>query len=235
MRKLAAALLLVACRPASDAPATKTPAAPTTPSSQVETKGFSLSVPEGWQSSTIGNGLGLESPDHTMIVQLSGGYPAADLPALKRLVDQGAQAGKQHDWETRTIAGRAWDTAAWAGGGSRLAAYFLTDNGATVLVTVDARGPVHAGNDADAQAILASLKVRGLVVEGRLQDPCPASARDAFTAHASVCLEPAVIGPDVARACGESLLANGAVRDPDAAAAIGAQTGKSLECYRAPR
>ena len=63
---------------------------------------------------------------------------------------------------------------------------------------------------------------------------CPTSVTEAGAAQGGACIEEAVLGAEVAKACTDWFASQGWVRDANAEAAIGGQTGKSLACYHAP-
>lgn len=224
-------LLALACKPAS---ATTTSTTPSVDGTRVELTGFSLVVPKGWQTHEEQHGLAMKSPDGRTSVEVSGGYPAADATPMMRVIASGvAPLRPAIDWETREIAGRSFARARWADEREQLDAYMLVEDDIALVITIDAALPIDPTSESAARSVLESVKPRGLVVgEARLQDPCPASVRAAFDAKAGACMEPAVLGEERTRACAATLA--GGIRDADAEAALGQQTGKTLECYRAP-
>jgi len=66
------------------------------------------------------------------------------------------------------------------------------------------------------------------------QPSCPDAVLQSGKQQGGACMEPAVLGEDVARSCEAYLQQHGWQRDDVAEKAIGAQTQKTLLCYRAP-
>lgn len=63
---------------------------------------------------------------------------------------------------------------------------------------------------------------------------CPPNIAEVPVDQPGQCFEPAVLGADVAAACGQLFAGKGWIHDTEAETAIGGRLGEKLICYRAP-
>lgn len=176
-------------------------------------------------------GLRAGLPQGEVRVQTTGPFPLAELERQQRIIEDSLGPTT---WHSAASGDATTVTGVYRVEGIDFRPTFFVRGEAFVFVTLETEGEFSDEELRAVESLLASIRIHRIRLPSEMS-PCSDAVLDNVeNGSGGACLEPAVLGAEAVRLCGEYLRGLGLQRSATVEKALGERTGKVLECWGPP-